>query len=347
MNKQPWIHSPTADFGLILAPAFVSLGFVAILPNLAIYAQDTPLWAWVIFVMFIDVAHVHSTFFKTYFNRASLARHQLLYGLVPVVSYLLFVGIYWAGSSEWFWRVLAYLAVFHFVRQPYGFVRIYNRTDGQPRWAHRLDEFTIYAATLLPVLHWHLNSPRYFSWFVANDFYFVSWPWLRACIVPLYALVVGVYVLKELWRWHKNAFNWPRFLFVIGTILSWYLGIVYFNNDLVFTVLNVVAHGIPYIGLVWFDLHKSKSKVQGISRLLFTKVGLPLFLATILVFAVVEESLWDAAIWRQYGALFSGLYGFVPAVTSDGVLCFLVPLLALPQITHYVLDGFIWRRDFA
>ena len=22
----------------------------------------------------------------------------------------------------------------------------------------------------------------------------------------------------------------------------------------------------------------------------------------------------------------------------------LVPLLALPQITHYVLDGFIWRR---
>ena len=22
----------------------------------------------------------------------------------------------------------------------------------------------------------------------------------------------------------------------------------------------------------------------------------------------------------------------------------LVPLLALPQLTHYVLDGFIWRR---
>jgi hypothetical protein len=23
---------------------------------------------------------------------------------------------------------------------------------------------------------------------------------------------------------------------------------------------------------------------------------------------------------------------------------FVVPLLALPQLTHYVLDGFIWRR---
>ena len=23
---------------------------------------------------------------------------------------------------------------------------------------------------------------------------------------------------------------------------------------------------------------------------------------------------------------------------------YLVPLLALPQLTHYVLDGFIWRR---
>jgi hypothetical protein len=26
------------------------------------------------------------------------------------------------------------------------------------------------------------------------------------------------------------------------------------------------------------------------------------------------------------------------------VLMWLVPLLALPQSTHYVLDGFIWRR---
>jgi hypothetical protein len=24
----------------------------------------------------------------------------------------------------------------------------------------------------------------------------------------------------------------------------------------------------------------------------------------------------------------------------------LVPLLALPQSTHYVLDGFIWRRSY-
>jgi hypothetical protein len=23
---------------------------------------------------------------------------------------------------------------------------------------------------------------------------------------------------------------------------------------------------------------------------------------------------------------------------------FLVPLLAIPQLTHYVLDGFIWRK---
>ena len=28
---------------------------------------------------------------------------------------------------------------------------------------------------------------------------------------------------------------------------------------------------------------------------------------------------------------------------SDAILVWLVPLLALPQITHYLLDAYIWR----
>ena len=28
---------------------------------------------------------------------------------------------------------------------------------------------------------------------------------------------------------------------------------------------------------------------------------------------------------------------------SENLLSILVPLLALPQITHYILDGFIWK----
>jgi hypothetical protein len=31
-------------------------------------------------------------------------------------------------------------------------------------------------------------------------------------------------------------------------------------------------------------------------------------------------------------------------VAEPALLMWLVPLLALPQSTHYVLDGFIWRR---
>ncbi|MEO6979448.1 MAG: hypothetical protein ABI113_13750 [Mucilaginibacter sp.] len=33
----------------------------------------------------------------------------------------------------------------------------------------------------------------------------------------------------------------------------------------------------------------------------------------------------------------------MPAITKSIVLALVVPLLALPQSTHYVLDGFIWR----
>jgi hypothetical protein len=46
-----------------------------------------------------------------------------------------------------------------------------------------------------------------------------------------------------------SYFNIPKNLIIIGTLSSWFFGIVYFNNDLVFTLLNVVSHGIPYMAL--------------------------------------------------------------------------------------------------
>ncbi len=60
-------------------------------------------------------------------------------------------------------------------------------------------------------------------------------------------------------------------------------------------------------------------------------------------FAYLEEGLWDGLVWREHGAVF-GWFQALPDVSRAAWLAWLVPLLALPQSTHYVLDGFIWRR---
>ncbi|MCP4890862.1 MAG: hypothetical protein GY904_30230, partial [Planctomycetaceae bacterium] len=59
------------------------------------------------------------------------------------------------------------------------------------------------------------------------------------------------------------------------------------------------------------------------------------FLGTVWVLAYAEELLWDCGLWHELGWLFG------PAWRLERFDLILVSLLAVPQITHYVLDGFI------
>src|SRR5262249_17267634 len=118
--------------------------------------------------------------------------------------------------------------------------------------------------------------------------------------------------------------------------LCWYLGIVVFNSDYAFTVTNVIIHGVPYFALVfWYwkmrqpDAARSPTRIAG---------WLFVFFATLWLIAYVEELVWDRGGWHHRGWLFGDYWH------SGSWKIYLVPLLAVPQITHYILDGFIWRR---
>jgi hypothetical protein len=337
--SQPWLRSARYDGWLILAPPFAALAVVALLP--AAYRQSAafPLVAWVAVVLLIDVAHVYGTLFQTYFDPQQRRQRRRLLWLVPLACYAGGVALHAAGGLV-FWRALTYLAVFHFVRQQYGFLRLYSRCEGQAPGAG-LATALIYAATLYPLLYWHLSPPRNFNWFVPGDFVQVDWPLGRHLATGLYLALLLAYVVRETWLFARTrTFNLPRNLLLAGTAASWYVGIVLFNGDLAFTLLNVVAHGVPYLALVW-----SRRPAGASGRGWWAgRYGLALFLGAIVAFAFLEEGFWDGLVWREHGAVFGWFQG-LPAVAAPGVLRWLVPLLALPQSTHYVLDGFIWRRD--
>jgi hypothetical protein len=152
------------------------------------------------------------------------------------------------------------------------------------------------------------------------------------------------WLMKEIISWVKmKQVNIPKFLVVSGTAFSWYGGIIYFNGDLAFTLLNVVSHGIPYMALIWIYGKKNYRSTQSrFLKLVFSKYGLIIFLGLLFVLAFLEEGLWDITVWRERGQLFGNTMLNVPPMDKT-ILAFIVPLLALPQITHYILDGFIWR----
>lgn len=153
----------------------------------------------------------------------------------------------------------------------------------------------------------------------------------------LYISIILLFVLRTLFIYIKQRqFNIPKNAIIIGTILSWYFGIVHFNNDLIFTLLNVVSHGIPYIALIYInEIERKNSDELGILRNLKSFKGLILFLLFILVIAFFEEYLWEILIWKEQYSI-SNL-----DLTNWQFL--LIPLLTVPQFTHYLLDGFIWK----
>jgi hypothetical protein len=98
----------------------------------------------------------------------------------------------------------------------------------------------------------YLAGNRLFSWFISGDFLAVPYPQLLPVLTAAYIAVIGVYLVKETWvTLRTRVFNFPRNLVIVGTLLSWYQGIVYYNGDLIYTTFNVVSHGIPYLALVW------------------------------------------------------------------------------------------------
>ncbi len=351
MSKaQPWICSAKFDGWLILAPAILITALVVIFNQHLESLKDVPPWLWLLLIVGVDVSHVYSTIFRTYLDKEELQKRQALYALTPLLAWIVGCFLYSVDSLV-FWRVLAYLAVFHFIRQQYGFMMIYARKERDvPTYYRLIDKAAIYLATIYPIIYWHCHT-REFEWFIKDDFFTLNAPLLNTVAATLYVVTLVAYIVKEAVQWKRTGtFNIPKNLLLFGTAFSWFVGIVAFNNDLAFTATNVIAHGVPYLALIWLYGH-NQTDIQGTTKntylwpwmgKLFQWKAVPFYIATLFVIAFVEEGFWDGFVWREHGTLF-GFSSALPAIADSHTLVWLVPLLALPQATHYILDAFIWR----
>lgn len=329
---QRWLFGARTDLLVFLGAAVGSALFVLVAKALGV-ADETPLWAWVLLVLGVDVAHVWSTLFRVYLDGEELRRRPLLYFAAPLLCWLGGVLAYQA-SAALFWRALAYLAAWHFVRQQAGFMALYGRGTGSPRWRRTLDAAAIYAATLGPLVWWHAHLPRAFWWFMTDDF---------ASGLPAFSGTVALaamFAVLAAWlgAWPGER-HWGKLALLAATFTAWFGGIVLAESDLAFTAMNVVLHGVPYLVLN-YRYARGREADGGYGRLAaLVRAGLPAFVTTLLALAFVEELAWDKLVWHERGALF----GHAGLELGAPLLALVVPLLALPQTTHYVLDAFVWR----
>lgn len=342
IRQQRWLFSPSVDLSVFLGSAVVSLLLLLIGAQYGLLEKDSPDWTWISAVLLIDVAHVWATSFRVYFDTGELKRRPFLYTLVPLFGYLIGVALY-SESALTFWRVLAYLAVFHFVRQQYGWVALYRAKLGERnRVTWWIDAAAVYLATIYPLVFWMTALPRNFEWFVQNDFAHI--PALAAQILfPLYVLALAVYFAKSIYFYFAEGFLNPgKDIIVATTAICWYAGIVALNSDYAFTVTNVIIHGVPYFALVYWYARQRRESATPFYKTLSS--NWLVFLATLWMLAYVEELFWHRGVWHErmwfFGAGADGGWDW------EKLKVFLVPLLAIPQLTHYVLDGFLWKRKY-
>ena len=333
-----WLHSPAYDLGLFVAP-----GLVAAALALALWAADpTPRGVgpglWIVAVLLVDVAHVYASLYRTYLDPVARRIHRRRLIAAPLLCA-------WFGlllhleSPLLFWGVLAYIAIFHFIKQHLGFALLYVRAAGEGPRDRRLVAAALWAGTLAPVLYWHANLPREFAWFVDGDLLAGAPAWLGDLALAAELPVLAAFLLRRLYLAARGRGSGPMIpLLVLTPALTWHLGIVWLDDDRVFTLTNVLFHGVPYLALVWLTGGRTwvRARLPAAGPLAL----LAAFYGLLVALAFAEECLWDRLVWHERPGLFGG---GDPLDLPPLAAALVTALLAVPQATHYLLDRWIWR----
>ncbi len=333
----PFLRSPAFDLGWFVLPGLLAalLGVAIGLTSPEPPTHDS-LLLWISGVLLVDVAHVYASLYRTYLDPLARRLHRKRLIAAPLLC--LWIGfLLHLESPLLFWGVLAYTAIFHFIKQHLGFALIYVRAGGESRRDRQLTSLAIWTGTLAPVLWWHAHLPRQFAWFMPGDLLTGLPSWLGTLALWLELPIWLVFLVRRVDLVRRGRANPMVPLLALVPALCWHLGIVVFDDDRIFTITNVFLHGVPYMALVWIS--GGRERVAAALPRAAPLLLLAGFYGLLLALACAEEALWDRLIWHEHPQLFGASDGeLYPLLTAA-----LVALLAVPQATHYLLDRWIWR----
>lgn len=344
-THNPWIFSKKTDLLAFLLPIALSILLLPLL--LQINTDPVPLWAFLILAVAFDVAHVWTTTLRTYLDHSELTRRPKLYLLAPpaVLLVTLLLTLY---SLTIFWTCAAYLAIYHFIKQDYGFLALYKAKlrESNPL-DYKLDKITLYTVTIAPILLWHASPSRHFDWFNAGEQFLIRIPSsLKPTIIIVYSSIITLYTARQIQRFkHDSSFNTGKNLLLLLITTRWAIGSL-LDHPLVSLAFINVFHGLPYMILLFTTCQRKWTQqkpihwTEKLSQYLTLQHNAALYFSVFVLIACLEETLWDGLVWRVY----------LPQIISipklpHKAIAITTALLAFPQLLHYILDAFIWKLD--
>lgn len=348
--RQPWIHSWYGDFlAFFTVPfLFITLAFFHLPPFRE--SDQILLQKCIYIVLFIDWAHIFAQYHRIYSNPLEPQKYRWIYPLsyillIPVVSVLV--------QTAGFRRIdfiLVYFVIFHFIKQHYGFLKIYSKTDGSKSRLEGMTESLLFYLTMVtPVLVWHVKGLDYQYKWVSIFYKSPLFSYLLPVAAGLYLLTLCLYVVHEWNRSRRNGFfNLPKNLALLVGACSWGAAslLPQATSLIIFTV--TFTHDISYMFIVWFTGRRDekilRNEVRWISWYSFPGLlfffGVLIVLSDVLICIHLEMTYdhnWNYWIWGR-------TFNFLDRA-EGWWLSFAWSIFFATQAHHYFIDRFLWKKE--
>jgi len=321
LQRERYIISPMWDLIFFIGSPIIAVFFV-----LSLWRFLHPQTVENSVFIYMSIGHHVPTFLRAYGDPDELSANRFRLFSIPVFIVVLVCLSFSLGLQLF---ILTFIwDQFHFVRQHYGLMRIYDaKNKSIPKDYFNFDQWLCFSVFFAIIAHSDFYSFVYSSSFMTLGLLFPDWlgPFFRSSSLFFAIFVTLVYIAniyKKLQRGEPVSLL-KLFLF-ISTYGVWYYSYVVFSHPFLSYPISSFFHCFQYDALAWYYNH-TKAEAIGNTR-------------NIKVFRFIHSS---RNIWLYLLSIFS--YGYISLLFQGAAPAFVRGLNLTTGLLHYYFDAFIWR----
>jgi hypothetical protein len=354
--QQPWFHSPLIDsVGMFAIPLFIILTIMffgdIIGKNIFIGLAAA--------IGFIDYGHSWISWVRVKTNPLETKKHVYLYILSYIAFFIILSGIFLIPDITLAHKFLVYFAIIHFIRQQYGVIKIYSKTDGaKTKNQTRITDLFVYLTMAYPIIWWHAHNGNKKLYWKA---YLIDIPYINIIenILLITYIISGLFYLYYEFKitQRNKAINLPKNITLLSTIICWTYSIMYSELAVSFMFAVIYSHNITYFIIIWstarrdYLLQGYKFSEKFIGRF-FNWRSYEGFWIYFFGMNLIAAFILSIYVWITHGnqikiIFFKLDYSWIPTGTDINSIYFAIisGLYFATHANHYFIDAFLWKKE--
>jgi len=319
-SRQRYIVSPLFDWVFFIGSPLLAVALI----NLATFWFSESAISGVV-LTFMAIGHHVPTFLRAYADPDEFKRNRYRLVVVPILVVGVMALLAIRGSQ--LLNLVFVWDQYHFVRQHYGFMRIYDAKNGlATRSGPNLDLWLCFSLFIYIIAKGDL-----YSFIYAYSFLDAGLPppaWLGTLLYQISAAVavavVGLFALDLLRRVREGQRVSPlKIAITLTTYGVWYYAYVAYSNPFLSYAISSFFHCFQYDALAW---HYNRRRAATLPE---TEAGLFRFLHA------------GRHVWAYVLAIFA--YGLFSTVFGSVAPLLVLVINRTTGVLHYYYDSFIWQ----